>query len=85
MDVCNPAVAATQFTAYMALSNLVIAYSNLWQCGLVKALGYPTIFAIDAVLGIVCLAVLPFMPSRQKPIPDILALGPEEMLEVAKV
>jgi len=85
MDVCNPAVAATQFTAYMALSNLVIVYSNLWQTGFVKSLGYPTIFVIDAILGIVCLAVLLYMPSRQKPIPEILALGPEEMLEVAKV
>jgi PAT family beta-lactamase induction signal transducer AmpG len=85
MDVCNPAVAATQFTAYMALSNLVLAYSNLWQCGFVKSLGYPTIFTIDACMGVLCLFVLPFMPSRQKPIPDILALGPEAMLEVAKV
>ena len=28
MDVTNPAVAATQFTAYMALSNLAISYSS---------------------------------------------------------
>ena len=27
MDVTNPAVAATQFTAYMAMMNLAIAYS----------------------------------------------------------
>ena len=31
MDLCDPAVAATQFTAYMALLNLVISYSAPWQ------------------------------------------------------
>jgi hypothetical protein len=41
MDVCHPAVAATQFTAYMALLNLVISYSTYWQCGVVTKLGYP--------------------------------------------
>ena len=32
MGMTNPAVAATQFTAYMAISNLAISYSNLWHC-----------------------------------------------------
>src|SRR4051794_28758935 len=30
MDVTTPAVAATQFTAYMAMSNLVITYTSWW-------------------------------------------------------
>jgi MFS transporter, PAT family, beta-lactamase induction signal transducer AmpG len=85
MDVCNPAVAATQFTAYMALSNLVNAYTNIWQCGLVAKLGYPVIFMLDAIVGVLCIFFLPFMGGRQKPAADVIAVGPEEMLEVAKV
>ena len=40
MDVTNPRVAATQFTAYMALLNLNIAYSATWQGIAIEALGY---------------------------------------------
>jgi len=61
MDVTNPAVAATQFTAYMALMNIVIAYSATWQGIAVEAWGYPRTMLIDAIFGVVCLAVLPFM------------------------
>ena len=41
MDVSNPRVAATQFTAYMALLNLGIAYSARWQGWAVDRYGYP--------------------------------------------
>ena len=37
MDVTNPKVAATQFTAYMAMANLAIAYSATWQGVAVEA------------------------------------------------
>ena len=60
MDVSNPAVAATQFTAYMAMMNLVISYSAVWQGRAVVRWGYPTTLAIDAAFGLVCLVVLPF-------------------------
>jgi PAT family beta-lactamase induction signal transducer AmpG len=61
MDVTNPAVAATQFTAYMAMMNLAISYSATWQGIAIEALGYPKTLLIDAILGLVCLAVLPFI------------------------
>jgi MFS family permease len=64
MDVSNPGVAATQFTAYMAMMNLVISYSAIWQGKSVVKWGYPTTLAIDAVFGLVCLAVLPFTVTR---------------------
>jgi len=64
MDVCHPAVAATQFTAYMALLNLVISYSTYWQCGVVTKLGYPLVMTLDAGLGLVCLFLLPFMAKQ---------------------
>ena len=61
MDVTNPAVAATQFTAYMAMMNLAIAYSATWQGIAIEALGYPKTLLIDAITGVICLAVLPFI------------------------
>jgi PAT family beta-lactamase induction signal transducer AmpG len=67
MDVTNPAVAATQFTAYMAMMNLAIAYSATWQGIAIEALGYPDTLLIDAVTGVLCLAVLPFIKPSASP------------------
>ena len=64
MDVTNPAVAATQFTAYMALMNLAIAYSSAWQGIAIEAWGYPRTMLIDVLFGLVCLAVIPFMKKN---------------------
>ena len=64
MEVTTPAVAATQFTAYMALLNLVISYTAWWQGHAVVAWGYPITLCLDAGLGLVGIACLPFM-SRQ--------------------
>lgn len=61
MDVTNPKVAATQFTAYMALANLAISYSSTWQGIAIEEWGYPRTMLIDAILGMVCLAVIPFL------------------------
>ncbi|MCV2367972.1 MFS transporter [Roseateles oligotrophus] len=61
MDVTNPKVAATQFTAYMALMNLAIAYTATWQGLAIEAWGYPLTLAVDAVFGLACLALLPLM------------------------
>ncbi|MCA9284956.1 MAG: MFS transporter [Phycisphaerales bacterium] len=61
MDVTNPAVAATQFTAYMALMNLTTSYTATWQGVAIETWGYPGTMAVDAALGLACLALLPFM------------------------
>jgi len=70
MDVTNPRVAATQFTAYMALLNLNIAYSATWQGIAIESLGYPQTMLIDAILGLACLALLPWMKSVRGNEPD---------------
>jgi PAT family beta-lactamase induction signal transducer AmpG len=70
MDVTNPAVAATQFTAYMALLNLSIAYSAAWQGIAIEALGYPATMLIDAAFGLACLALMPWMRSVRGNAPD---------------
>ncbi|MEJ6001072.1 MFS transporter [Paucibacter soli] len=64
MDVTNPKVAATQFTAYMALMNLAISYSATWQGLAIEALGYPRTMLIDALFGLACIALLPMMKKE---------------------
>jgi PAT family beta-lactamase induction signal transducer AmpG len=61
MDVTTPAVAATQFTAYMALCNVVYSYTSTWQGRAVVHWGYPVTLTIDALFGLLSIALLPFM------------------------
>jgi MFS family permease len=64
MDVTTPRVAATQFTAYMALLNLVTSYSAWWQGHAAARWGYPATLAADALAGLVGLSLLPLMTAR---------------------
>jgi PAT family beta-lactamase induction signal transducer AmpG len=61
MDVTNPRVAATQFTAYMAMQNLAIAFAASWQGVAIEAWGYPTTLLVDALIGPVGCLLLPAM------------------------
>jgi PAT family beta-lactamase induction signal transducer AmpG len=61
MDVTNPLVAATQFTGYMALCNLVFSYSAAWQGHAAVAWGYPATLLIDGAFGLLSVLVLPLM------------------------
>ena len=61
MDLTTPAVAATQFTAYMAFLNLSISYSAAWQGWAIEKWGYPKTMFIDSIFGLVGLAFLPFL------------------------
>ena len=54
-------MAAAQFTAYMAMMNLLIAYSATWQGIAIEALGCPKTMLIDAGAGVLCLALLTFI------------------------
>jgi predicted MFS family arabinose efflux permease len=70
MDITNPAVAATQFTAYMALLNLSISLSAAWQGWAIERFGYPTTLLLDAGVGLLGLAVLAFLrPAPAIPAP----------------
>ncbi|MEN9419993.1 MAG: hypothetical protein RI988_3614, partial [Pseudomonadota bacterium] len=87
MDVTNPRVAATQFTAYMAMMNLAISYSATWQGIAVEALGYPKTLLIDALAGLLCLLFLAALrpsaspegdggaPARARALAAVLAAG----------
>jgi PAT family beta-lactamase induction signal transducer AmpG len=65
MDVTNPAVAATQFTAYMAMMNLAIAIAASWQGLAVEAWGYPVTLLVDAITGLLCLLFLPALKRTE--------------------
>jgi MFS transporter, PAT family, beta-lactamase induction signal transducer AmpG len=74
MDITNPAVAATQFTAYMAMMNLAISIAASWQGLAVEAWGYPVTLLVDAITGLLCLALLPAL-KRANGFSDELAQG----------
>jgi len=77
MDVTTRRVAATQFTAYMALLNFVIAYSANWQGWAVERWGYPRTLALDGVAGLVVIALFPLMTIRRRESPAPGAVVPE--------
>jgi len=64
MDVTTRAAAATQFTAYMAMANLVITYTSWWQGLSIVRWGYPVTLALDAAFGLVVLFLLPLMTPK---------------------
>jgi D-beta-D-heptose 7-phosphate kinase/D-beta-D-heptose 1-phosphate adenosyltransferase len=66
MDVTTPAVAATQFTAYMAMTNIVSSYTSTWQGHAITAWGYPATLWTDAAFGMVCLTILPLMGATRR-------------------
>lgn len=67
MRLSNPAVAATQFTAYMALHNLPYSYSSAWQGAFANAHGYAATLRWDAVIALSGLLILYWVvPKRPR-------------------
>jgi PAT family beta-lactamase induction signal transducer AmpG len=65
MGMTNPAVGATQFTAFMAMGNLAIVYSNLWQGYVAQGHGYSAVLYLDALFMLVPLTLIPFLKDRE--------------------
>lgn len=72
MDIVEPKIAATQFTACMALLNLVIVYSYWWEGKAITplveggwGLTYQQIFFLDAALGALFLIPLWLVEPRR--------------------
>lgn len=64
-DRPHNAVAATQFTAYMAMANLVIGYTSWWQGLSIVRWGHPVTLALDSALGLVMVFLLPLMAPKR--------------------
>ncbi len=71
MDIAEPRIAATQFTASMALLNLVTMYSYWWQGKALTAvekggwgLTVPQALQVDVGIGLLFLLVLPLLSPR---------------------
>lgn len=73
MDVTDPEVAATQFTAYMAMQNLVISYTSTWQGWMIDHYGYPATLYVDACVGLIGMSLLPLMVPRSPGTPNLPA------------
>lgn len=69
MDIINPRIAGTHFTALMAMSNLVITYTYIWQGQALSTESWNwtiwQIFIADSIFGLVFLLILPFVKPQQ--------------------
>ena len=68
MGMTNPAVAATQFTAFMGMSNLAISYGNYWQGIVAERMGYAAVLYADAAFALLVIGVIPFLRPREDPL-----------------
>ena len=66
MGLTSPAVAATQFTGYMALHNFVYSYSSLWQGKYADIHGYAKVLFMDGWIAFLPLILLPFLKPRKQ-------------------
>jgi len=70
MGMSNPAVAATQFTAFMAMKNVTLSYTNYWQGIVAERVDYAMVLYLDAALLFIPLLILPFLKSREEELQD---------------
>jgi MFS family permease len=66
MGMTNPAVAATQFTAYMGMANIAISFGNYWQGIVAERMGYAAVLYLDALIAVLVIMVIPFLRSREE-------------------
>ncbi len=65
MDVTSPLVAATQFTAYMALINFGRSYYAILQGYAEVSISYPLMLILDCCCGLLCLVPLFLMKTKK--------------------
>jgi PAT family beta-lactamase induction signal transducer AmpG len=66
MGMTNPAVAATQFTAYMGMSNLAVSIGNYWQGMVAERMGYAQALYLDAAIALLVIGLVPFLRGREE-------------------
>jgi PAT family beta-lactamase induction signal transducer AmpG len=72
MGMTNPAVAATQFTAFMGMANAAISLGNYWQGIVAESMGYATVLYLDALFALLVIIIIPFLRERE----DRIAVQP---------
>ena len=65
MGMTNPAVAATQFTAFMGMGNLAISIGNYWQGIVAERFDYATVLVLDSLIVLLPLSLIPFLRNRE--------------------
>jgi PAT family beta-lactamase induction signal transducer AmpG len=65
MGMTNPAVAATQFTAFMGMANIAVSMGNYWQGMVAERMGYATVLYLDALFALLVIAIIPFLRERE--------------------
>ncbi len=79
MGLTSPKIAATQFTGYMALKNLVYTYSSNWQGRMAEARGYADPLRLDCLIALLPLLFYPWLrPSTRSKVEAPAAAFPEE-------
>ena len=82
MGMTNPAVAATQFTAFMGMSNLAISMGNYWQGVVAERMGYAQALYLDALIALLVIGLIPFLRGRAEPaVPRPARLAECQILE----
>jgi PAT family beta-lactamase induction signal transducer AmpG len=66
MGLTNPVVAATQFTAFMGMTNLAVVIANYWQGLVAERIDYAMVLYLDSLFVFVPLAIIPFLKSREE-------------------
>jgi PAT family beta-lactamase induction signal transducer AmpG len=66
MGLTSPVVAATQFSGYMALRNLMYTYSSTWQGRFADLHGYADTLRLDVMIAFLPLLALPFLKPRTR-------------------
>ena len=66
MGMTNPAVAATQFTAFMGMANIAISIGNYWQGLVAESMGYSVVLYLDALFAVLVIMVIPLLRDREE-------------------
>jgi PAT family beta-lactamase induction signal transducer AmpG len=66
MGMTNPAVAATQFTAFMGMCNLAVSIGNYWQGMVAERMGYAQALYLDAAIALLVIGLIPFLRAREE-------------------
>ncbi len=65
MGLTNPAVAATQFTAFVGMSNLASSIGNYWQGIVAERFDYAAVLYLDSLIVLIPLCLIPFLVDRE--------------------